>query len=149
MGILQARILEWVAILFSRGSSWPRDQTHISCIAGRFFLLSEPPVKPPQFWDIIKIQLLGRKLRHTAPHHRPLFASPEKHKWVVSDYEISFSTILQTVLKNFPQTLSWLVNDIKANTRKVLVKVLVAQSSLTLCDPMSCSPSGSSVHGIL
>ena len=31
-GILQARILEWVAISFSRGSSWPRDQTHIPCI---------------------------------------------------------------------------------------------------------------------
>ena len=31
-GILQARILEWVAISFSRGSSWARDQTHVSCI---------------------------------------------------------------------------------------------------------------------
>ena len=30
-GSLQARILEWVAISFSRGSSWPRDRTHISC----------------------------------------------------------------------------------------------------------------------
>ena len=36
-GILQARILEWVAVLFSRGSSQPRDQTQVSCIAGRFF----------------------------------------------------------------------------------------------------------------
>ena len=36
-GILQARILEWVAIPFSRGSSWPRDQTQVSYIAGRFF----------------------------------------------------------------------------------------------------------------
>ena len=36
-GILQARILEWVAIPFSRGSSQPRDQTGVSCIAGRFF----------------------------------------------------------------------------------------------------------------
>ena len=36
-GILQARRLEWVAIPFSRGSSQPRDQTHVSCIAGRFF----------------------------------------------------------------------------------------------------------------
>ena len=35
--ILQARILEWVAISFSRGSSWPRNQTNISCIAGRLF----------------------------------------------------------------------------------------------------------------
>ena len=38
-GILQARILEWVAISFSRGSSQPRDQTWVSCIAGRRFIL--------------------------------------------------------------------------------------------------------------
>ena len=35
--ILQARILEWVAMPSSRGSSQPRDQTEVSCIAGRFF----------------------------------------------------------------------------------------------------------------
>ena len=38
-GILQAGILEWVAIPFSRGSSQPRDQTQVSCIAGRFFTI--------------------------------------------------------------------------------------------------------------
>ena len=36
-GILQARIREWIAIPLSRGSFWPRDQTQISWIAGRFF----------------------------------------------------------------------------------------------------------------
>ena len=36
-GILQARILEWVAFPFSRGSSQPRGQTQVSRIAGRFF----------------------------------------------------------------------------------------------------------------
>ena len=36
-GILLARMLEWVAIPLSRGSSQPRDQTPVSCIAGRFF----------------------------------------------------------------------------------------------------------------
>ena len=44
-GILQARTLEWVAIPFSRGSSWPRDQTHTSCI-DRWFHTTEPPGKP-------------------------------------------------------------------------------------------------------
>ena len=39
MGILQARILEWVAMLFSRGSSRSRDQTQVSCISGRFFTI--------------------------------------------------------------------------------------------------------------
>ena len=38
-GILQARILEWVAIPFFRGSSQPRYQTLVSCIAGRLFTL--------------------------------------------------------------------------------------------------------------
>ena len=38
-GVLQARILEWVAISFSRGSSLPRDWTQVSCIAGRFFII--------------------------------------------------------------------------------------------------------------
>ena len=37
-GILQAGILEWVAFPFSRGSSQPRDRTHVSHIAGRFFI---------------------------------------------------------------------------------------------------------------
>ena len=38
-GILQARILEWVAIPFSRESFWPRDRTQVSCIAGRYFTI--------------------------------------------------------------------------------------------------------------
>ena len=38
-GILQTRIVEWVAIPFSRGSSRPRDQTQVYCIAGRFFTI--------------------------------------------------------------------------------------------------------------
>ena len=49
-GILQARILEWAAIAFSRGSSWPRDRTlvsHVSCI-GRWVLYHWAIGKPPQ-----------------------------------------------------------------------------------------------------
>ena len=41
MGFFQARILDWVAILYSRGSSWPRYSTHVSCVVfcvvGGFF----------------------------------------------------------------------------------------------------------------
>ena len=44
-GIPQARILEWVSVSCSRGSSQPRDQIRISCIAGRFFT-TEPQGKP-------------------------------------------------------------------------------------------------------
>ena len=45
-GILQARILEWVAIPFSRGSSWPRDQILVSCMAGRFLTVSLVSFEP-------------------------------------------------------------------------------------------------------
>ena len=70
-GIFLARILEWVAIPFSRGSSWPRDQTHVSCITGRFFT-TEPPGKPPRHVEDISqddhsliISLLGFLLLFT------------------------------------------------------------------------------------
>ena len=39
LGILQAGILEWVAILLSRGSSQPMDGIQVSCIAGGFFTI--------------------------------------------------------------------------------------------------------------
>ena len=45
VGFFWARILEWVAISSCGGSSQPRDQTQVSCIAGRFFT-TEPPGKP-------------------------------------------------------------------------------------------------------
>ena len=52
-GIFQARILEWVVISFSRGSSQPRNRTHISCIPGRFFTTSHPGSPIMQFRDIV------------------------------------------------------------------------------------------------
>ena len=60
MGILQARILELVAMPSSRGSSQPRDRTQVSHIAGRFF--PEPLGKPKEgwapknwcFWTVVK-----------------------------------------------------------------------------------------------
>ena len=51
-GILQARILEWVAIPFSRGSSRPRDGTWVSPLQADS-LPSEPPGKPiRELWSI-------------------------------------------------------------------------------------------------
>jgi len=44
-GFFQARILEWIAISYSRESSHPRDGTFVSFIGGRFFTI-EPPGKP-------------------------------------------------------------------------------------------------------
>ena len=53
--ILQARTLEWVAISFSRGSSWPRDRTQVSHIAGRCFNLWATWEAPD--WSNIKVML--------------------------------------------------------------------------------------------
>ena len=49
-GILQARILAWVAFPFSRGSSQPRDRTQISRIVGRFFT-SCPTREAQEYWS--------------------------------------------------------------------------------------------------
>ena len=61
-GILQARIVEWLAILFSRGSSRPRDWTQVSCIGGRRFNL----------WATREareaLKSIPRGLRETSPH---------------------------------------------------------------------------------
>ena len=48
-GIFQARILKWIAMPFSRGSSWPRDWIHISWATG--FFTAEPPEKPVSILD--------------------------------------------------------------------------------------------------
>ena len=57
--ILQARILEWVAIPFSRRSSWPRGRTWASHIAGRFFTIwatGDPPPPDPLHWTVLVFQ---------------------------------------------------------------------------------------------
>ena len=53
-GIILARILEWVAISFSRRSSWPRDWTQTSCAAGRFFTIwaTKQAQLPTSRWEV-------------------------------------------------------------------------------------------------
>ena len=81
-GIFQARILEWVAIPFSRGSSPPRDQTRVSCIAGGFFTIWAPRKGliggawklpgPHQFIDLEKITFLQEPFREGGVDCLPL-----------------------------------------------------------------------------
>ena len=51
-GIFQAGVLEWVAISFSRGSSWPRDRTRVSCIVGRHFTVWATREVPKESWGL-------------------------------------------------------------------------------------------------
>ena len=64
-GIPQARILEWVAISFSRGPSQPRDRTHVSCIPGRIlYRLSyqgSPTTRIQQFLKVWSNEKLSQK----------------------------------------------------------------------------------------
>ena len=70
-GILQARILKWVAIPFSRGSSQPRDRTQVSHIAGRFFTS----------WATREAQEYWKERRKVRSHSRvQLFGTP----WTVA-----------------------------------------------------------------
>ena len=71
-GILQARILEWVAISSSRGSFRPRDQSRVSCISctmGRFFN-AEPPGKPQISGGITYIRNLKKRYKWTYLQNR-------------------------------------------------------------------------------
>ena len=58
MGILQATILEWVVMPSSRGSSWLRDRTQISCITGRFFAV----------WATCFIKILFKNIFYHSNH---------------------------------------------------------------------------------
>ena len=90
-GILQARILEWVAFTFSRGSSPPRDQTQVSCIAGRFFTswaTKEAPeckvpvyLQEPSLWGTIWPCGYKRDGPSHAPGYRALDADSEVLNW--------------------------------------------------------------------
>ena len=65
-GILQARILEWGAMPSSRGSSWPRDGTHISCI-GRWTLYHWATWEGPEVHHAIKLPFWSpEKMRELA-----------------------------------------------------------------------------------
>ena len=70
-GILQSRMLGWIAISSSRGSSQPMDQTQVPCMAGRFFT-TEPPGKRSMwggkdnviwFWKPISVKVYGMIFR--------------------------------------------------------------------------------------
>ena len=95
-GILQARVLEWVAIPFFRRSSWSRDQPQVSCIVGRFFTI----------WGNRETQNKGKD----APELNLFFFFSEKILWTTTtSCKISLSRQFSAVGYN-PQSgpfFSW------------------------------------------
>ena len=89
MGILQARIREWLDIPFSRVSSQPRDWTQVSRIAGRFFTLWATKMHSDCRKNILKIQLLLTclKINYTLGNLHNIFLTLKKNRcafWCVS-----------------------------------------------------------------
>ena len=78
-GILQARILQWVAILFSRGASQPKDWNCISCIAGGFFTIWATR----EAWELPRT-VDSRAASQTLPGHSYLgFNQPARWHWCI------------------------------------------------------------------
>ena len=145
-GILQSRILEWVAIPVSRGSPQFKDQTWVSHMAGRFFTIWA--------WNQNGLSYM-RDLRFRAKHLVCL-----KTRSVDSFWSAYALTGLDSSSRPLEWTL-WSWETFQAEDIFVIIDLLqvlistgididieVAQSCLTLCDPMDCSLPGSSVHGI-
>ena len=100
-GISQARILEWAAISFSRGSSQPRDWTPIFGIAGGFFT-TEPPGNAPSLHIGSTFVLGGR----TVPREK----QPSGRSWWMCHSAKSTMLVHATVFSQLPGSLSlvWL-----------------------------------------
>ena len=82
-GIFQARTLEWVAISSPRGSSQPRDQTQVSCTAGKFFTIwatKETPfgTQPSPVVYILSLALFELQGRVESFRQRPLWSAKQK-----------------------------------------------------------------------
>ena len=141
-GILQARILEWVAIFFSRGSSWPRDRTWVSCIAGRLFIIWATRENPKDYQKNL-LELINSVKQNQ-----------EKQKINKWDYiKLKYFSIAKETINTMKrQATKW--EKICANhVSDKGLHAFVHTKSLQLCpilwDPLDCSSPGSSVHGIL
>ena len=139
-GILQARILEWVAIPFSRGSSWPRDWTQVSHIADRVSTIwstrkkeSESSQLCQPLWYPIVCSLPGSSIHglfqarilEWVAISSPRGSSQPRDETQVSRIAGRFYTV-------------WPTSSVQFSS--------VAQSCPTLCDPMNRSMPGLPVH---
>ena len=70
-GISQARILEWVAMPSSKWSSWPRDQTRVSCTAGRFLTIWATSETPKKVWWFLKSSQWRRSFKGKQKSQKP------------------------------------------------------------------------------
>ena len=92
--ILQARILEWVAMPSSRESFLPRDRTHVSStsyIAGEFFT-TEPPGKPTPWWSLFVLPST----------QNPMYNSQTQSSWLHTDLSGGMANTSFSCKPSFP-----------------------------------------------
>ena len=111
-GILQARILEWVAIPFSRGPPKPGDQTRVSCITSRFFTNWATSILYLQYISAQVTHISGVLLLHVASRcYNGLYMSTAPYKIRLNVFSSWASSLLSfypclflLFLPIFPQT---------------------------------------------
>ena len=149
-GILQERILEGIAIPFSRGSSQPRDWTQVSHIAGRFFTIwttreAQNLLRRVCIWSFLcdPVPLSARKRQ--LPTAGLVLSSREAGRWTHSGghSQRQLFPILPAIGLTQQDVLR--LNG-RTNTISSVQFSSVAQSYSTLCDPMDCSTPGLPVH---
>ena len=96
--ILQARILEWVAISFSRGSSWPRDQTHV--FFGRWILYHWATREAPLASIVVQSLSHVDSLRPNGLQHSRL--KPMSIESMMLSNHLIFCCLLLLCLQSFP-----------------------------------------------
>ena len=117
-GIFQARVLEWVAISFSRGSSWPRDWTRVSCIAGRCFTI----------WATRKAH------------------NPEEHAYTKKEEKYYFWVTLKREILPFINILKWIITKVPVGSKGYLRNSLElpwwlsGKESISQCRRLRFSP---------
>ena len=162
-GILQARILEWVATPSSRGSSQPKDQTQVSyiscigrrvlyhsCLLGAILVLLK--ICTLQRWVYLRTVLQSFIQSHKKKQAQLLFESsalgPQVRSLLLSP-EMPGGSRQHSALSLLK---AWTFDsDLSSNSRSAASCLwsLVCAVLLTLCYPVNCSPPGFSVHGIL
>ena len=131
-GILQARILEWVVIPFSRGSSRPRDWTQVSHIADLFFTVWATREAPEENKQSYKYCVAAAKSRQSCP----TLCDP---RWQPTRLPRPWDS---------PGENTGVGCHFLLQCMKVKSESEVAQSCPTPSDPMEWSLPGSSIHGI-
>ena len=163
-GIFQARVLEWVAISFSRGSSWPRDRTQVSRTVGRRFTVwaTRDVSGMPMYWSLhknlkeriwrvskLKNMWLCKESRlfrwgMEAPFPLPIFWPMHLFYLLVTEL-CPFIINWESGKKNVSVSYSSKLNKPAA----AAAAANLLQSCPTLCDSIDGSPPGSPVPGIL